>query len=123
LRRPEGFFAPQPALFGSTSAKTFRFGAPPRRDAYIGYRIVAPCGGSCRSSPIKASAPSLLAREINMPASEIVIASAKRTAVGSFNGAFGSTPAHDLGAVAIKGALEAAKVDPSEVDEVIPRRG
>ncbi len=54
-----------------------------------------------------------------MPASEIVIASAKRTAVGSFNGAFGSTPAHDLGAVAIKGALEAAKVDASEVDEVI----
>ena len=54
-----------------------------------------------------------------MPASEIVIASAKRTAVGSFNGAFGSTPAHDLGAVAIKGALEAAKVDANEVDEVI----
>ena len=37
-----------------------------------------------------------------MPASEIVIASAKRTPVGSFNGAFGSTAAHDLGAVAIK---------------------
>src|SRR5579863_5249639 len=54
-----------------------------------------------------------------MPATEIVIASAKRTAVGSFNGAFGSTPAHELGAVAIKGALEAAKVDAGEVDEVI----
>ncbi len=54
-----------------------------------------------------------------MPATDIVIASAKRTAVGSFNGVFGSTPAHDLGAVAIKGALEAAKVEPKEVDEVI----
>ena len=54
-----------------------------------------------------------------MPASEIVIASAKRTPVGSFNGAFGSTAAHDLGAVAIKSALEAAKVDAAEVDEVI----
>jgi acetyl-CoA C-acetyltransferase len=54
-----------------------------------------------------------------MPATDIVIASAKRTAVGSFTGAFGSTPAHELGAVAIKGALEAAKVDPAEVDEVI----
>ena len=54
-----------------------------------------------------------------MPATDIVIASAKRTAVGSFNGAFGSTPAHELGAVAIKGALEAAKVEPKEVDEVI----
>src|ERR1700733_3146507 len=54
-----------------------------------------------------------------MPASEIVIASAKRTPVGSFNGAFGSTTAHDLGAVAIKSALEAAKVEGAEVDEVI----
>ena len=54
-----------------------------------------------------------------MPATEIVIASAKRTAVGSFNGAFESTPAHDLGAIAIAGALEAAKVDPKDVDEVI----
>jgi acetyl-CoA C-acetyltransferase len=54
-----------------------------------------------------------------MPASEIVIASAKRTPVGSFNGAFGSTAAHDLGAVAITSALEAAKVEAAEVDEVI----
>ena len=37
-----------------------------------------------------------------MSAPEIVIASAKRTAVGSFNGAFGNTPAHELGAAAIK---------------------
>src|SRR5262249_36210416 len=50
---------------------------------------------------------------------DIVIASAARTPVGSFNGAFTSTPAHDLGAVAIKAALQRAKVEPSEVDEVI----
>jgi len=54
-----------------------------------------------------------------MPASEIVIVSAKRTPVGSFNGAFGSTPAHELGVVAVKSALAAAKVDAGEVDEVI----
>ncbi len=54
-----------------------------------------------------------------MPATDIVIASAKRTAVGSFNGVFGSTPAHDLGAVAITGALNSAKVEPKDVDEVI----
>ena len=54
-----------------------------------------------------------------MSASEIVIASAKRTAVGSFNGAFANTPAHELGAAAIKAALEAARVDAAEVDEVI----
>jgi acetyl-CoA C-acetyltransferase len=49
----------------------------------------------------------------------IVVASAARTAVGSFNGAFASVPAHELGAAAIKGALERAGVDAAEVDEVI----
>ena len=54
-----------------------------------------------------------------MPGPEIVIASAKRTAVGSFNGAFANTPAHELGAAAVKAALDAARVDAAEVDEVI----
>jgi acetyl-CoA C-acetyltransferase len=54
-----------------------------------------------------------------MSAIDIVIASAKRTAVGSFNGAFANTPAHDLGAVAVKAAIEAARLEPAEVDEVI----
>ncbi len=50
---------------------------------------------------------------------EIVIVSAARTAVGSFNGALGGVPAHDLGAVALKAALERAKVAPTDVCEVI----
>jgi acetyl-CoA C-acetyltransferase len=50
---------------------------------------------------------------------DIVIASAARTPVGSFNGAFATMPAHELGAVAIKGALERAGVAPDEVTEVI----
>jgi acetyl-CoA C-acetyltransferase len=50
---------------------------------------------------------------------EIVIVSAARTAVGSFNGAFAATPAHELGAAAIKAALARAEVDAGEVDEVI----
>ncbi len=50
---------------------------------------------------------------------EIVIVSAARTAVGSFNGAFAATPAHELGAAAIKAALVRAEVDAGEVDEVI----
>jgi len=54
-----------------------------------------------------------------MSAMEIVIASAKRTAVGSFNGAFANTPAHELGAAAITAALAAANVAPGDVDEVI----
>ena len=51
--------------------------------------------------------------------SDIVIASAARTAVGTFNGALASLPAHDLGVVAIKAALERAGVAPNEVSEVI----
>jgi len=50
---------------------------------------------------------------------DIVIASAARTPVGSFNGAFASLPAHQLGAVAIKAVLERAGVSAEEVDEVI----
>jgi len=50
---------------------------------------------------------------------DVVIVSAARTAVGSFNGAFASLPAHELGAVAIKAALERAGVEPGRVSEVI----
>lgn len=49
----------------------------------------------------------------------IVIASAARTAVGSFNGAFANTPAHELGAAAIKAVLDRAGLEAGEVDEVI----
>jgi acetyl-CoA C-acetyltransferase len=50
---------------------------------------------------------------------DIVITAAKRTAVGSFLGAFGTTPAHDLGKVAIQAALAQAGIEAAEVDEVI----
>tara|TARA_R110002126_G_scaffold291803_1_gene459271 strand:- start:83202 stop:84383 length:1182 start_codon:yes stop_codon:yes gene_type:complete len=49
----------------------------------------------------------------------IVIASAARTAVGSFNGAFATVPAHELGAAVIAEVLKRAGVDPADVDEVI----
>jgi acetyl-CoA C-acetyltransferase len=49
----------------------------------------------------------------------IVIASAARTPVGSFNGALSTVPAHDLGKVAITEALSRANVDKGEVSEVI----
>ncbi len=50
---------------------------------------------------------------------DIVIASAARTPVGSFNGALSGLPAHDLGAIAIKAALQRAGVEAAEVNEVI----
>ena len=50
---------------------------------------------------------------------EIVIVSAARTPVGTFNGAFAAVPAHVLGQVAVKAAIERAKLEPGEVDEVI----
>ncbi|MEL6374994.1 MAG: acetyl-CoA C-acetyltransferase [Pseudomonadota bacterium] len=49
----------------------------------------------------------------------IVIASAARTPVGSFNGALATMPAHDLGSVAIKAAIERAGIEPGDVHEVI----
>ena len=52
-------------------------------------------------------------------ATTVVIASAARTPVGSFNGALASVPAHDLGKVAILAALSRAKVAPADVSEVI----
>jgi acetyl-CoA C-acetyltransferase len=50
---------------------------------------------------------------------DVVIAAAKRTPVGSFLGAFASVPAHELGRVAIEAALAQAGVAPEEVSEVI----
>ena len=49
----------------------------------------------------------------------VVIASAARTAVGSFGGSFANTPAHDLGAAMLKEIVARAGVDPSEVSETI----
>ncbi len=49
----------------------------------------------------------------------VVIASAARTAVGSFLGSFANTPAHDLGAAVIKAVLERAGVDAADVSETI----
>ncbi|MFA7305833.1 MAG: acetyl-CoA C-acetyltransferase [Hyphomicrobium sp.] len=51
--------------------------------------------------------------------STIVIASAARTPVGSFNGALASLPASKLGEIAIKAALKRANVQPGDVSEVI----
>jgi acetyl-CoA C-acetyltransferase len=50
---------------------------------------------------------------------DIVITAAKRTPVGSFLGSFANTPAHDLGSIAIKAALEQAGVAADDVSEVI----
>jgi acetyl-CoA C-acetyltransferase len=49
----------------------------------------------------------------------VVIASAARTAVGSFGGSFANTPAHDLGAAVLEAVVARAGVDKSEVSETI----
>ena len=51
--------------------------------------------------------------------SDIVIVSAARTPVGSFNGALSSLPAHELGRIAILAAVERAGISASDVDEVV----
>src|SRR5258705_13878659 len=52
-------------------------------------------------------------------AESIVIVGAKRTPIGSMQGKFGSVTASQLGAVAIKAAIEQAGVKPTEVDDLI----
>ena len=49
---------------------------------------------------------------------EVVIVSAVRTPMGSFNGIFSSTPATTLGACAIKGAIDKSGIDKEKIDEV-----
>jgi acetyl-CoA C-acetyltransferase len=53
------------------------------------------------------------------PTDPVVIAAGARTPIGSFGKAFKDVPAHELGAAAIRAALERAEVMPSEVDEVV----
>ncbi|WP_397419582.1 acetyl-CoA C-acetyltransferase [Phenylobacterium sp.] len=50
---------------------------------------------------------------------DVVIVSAVRTPVGSFNGALSSLPAHELGKVAIQAAVERAGIAAADVDEVV----
>ncbi len=49
----------------------------------------------------------------------VVIASAARTPVGSFTGSFANTPAHDLGACVLEALVSRAGIDKSEVSETI----
>ena len=49
----------------------------------------------------------------------VVIVSAARTAVGSFNGAFANTPAHDLGATVLEAVVARAGIEKGEVSETI----
>ncbi|MFP3944719.1 MAG: acetyl-CoA C-acetyltransferase [Alphaproteobacteria bacterium] len=50
---------------------------------------------------------------------DVIIAGAARTPVGSFNGAFADLPAHRLGEVALRAALDRARVEAAEISEVI----
>tara|TARA_B100000676_G_scaffold313469_1_gene395169 strand:+ start:10768 stop:11976 length:1209 start_codon:yes stop_codon:yes gene_type:complete len=59
------------------------------------------------------------ARSGEITMTDIVIARAARTPVGSFSGGLSSLAAHDLGAIAITGAIERAGIQPGDVDEVI----
>ena len=51
--------------------------------------------------------------------SDVVIVSAARTPVGSFNGALAALPAHELGKIAIQAAIERAGITAADVEEVI----
>jgi len=54
-----------------------------------------------------------------MTIQQAVIVSAARTAIGKFGGALASVSAPELGAIAIRAALERARLDPAQIEEVI----
>uniref|UniRef100_A0A3B2WAL8 Acetyl-Coenzyme A acetyltransferase 2 n=1 Tax=Mus musculus TaxID=10090 RepID=A0A3B2WAL8_MOUSE len=56
---------------------------------------------------------------MNAGSDPVVIVSAARTAIGSFNGALSTVPVHEMGTTVIKEVLQRAKVAPEEVSEVI----
>ena len=60
-----------------------------------------------------------MSKNTKTEAPTIVIASAARTPVGSFNGSLSTLPAHDLGKVAIHAAMTRANIEPGDVCEVI----
>lgn len=57
--------------------------------------------------------------EVTVTMADVVIVSAVRTAVGSLNGSLSSLPAHELGAVAVKEAMNRAHLKPEDVSEVV----
>ena len=65
-----------------------------------------------------ASKMALLTKE-EIKMKEVVIVGAKRTAIGSYGGSLKNVPAKELGAIAIKGAIEQAGIKPEDVEEVI----
>lgn len=54
-----------------------------------------------------------------MSAQDIAIVAAKRTAIGNFNGTFANTHAHKLGEAVIRDVVNATKIDPAKISEVI----
>ena len=52
-------------------------------------------------------------------AREAVICAPTRTALGTYNGRLRSTPATDLGAIAIRGALARSGLDPAKIDSAV----
>jgi len=56
---------------------------------------------------------------MNSKKKSIVITSALRTAIGTFNGALKDMQAHDLGSIVIKEVIKKSKLKPDEIDEII----
>src|SRR6201987_3439658 len=81
--------------------------------------FAASCAGPANRGGVEITRLSADMKRSEVMNDDIVIVSAARTPVGAFNGAFANLPAHDLGAVAIKAALERAGVEPGRVSEVI----
>ena len=71
------------------------------------------------SAPTRANESCTVLQDGGRPLTNVVIASAARTSVGSFSGSFANTPAHDLGAAVLEALVERAGIDKADVSETI----
>src|SRR6056297_1591159 len=79
------------------------------------------CGAKCRRSfPVAfTSFDSVSAEGAPLMSNDVVIAQAARTPIGAFNGALASSPASELGTIALKEAIARAGIAAEEISEVI----
>ncbi|XP_026733699.1 acetyl-CoA acetyltransferase, mitochondrial [Trichoplusia ni] len=80
---------------------------------FKGSRII-----TIRMRPINKLYKAMAAYSTKVSLNEVVIASAVRTPIGSFRGSLASLSATELGAVAVKGAIERAGIPKEEIKEV-----
>jgi hypothetical protein len=86
--------------------------------SHVGLSAMSLAATSSSTTSCLSSSPTSASSSIPKSDRDVVIVSYARTPVGCLNGSLSSLPAHELGAIAIKGAIKRAGISPSLVEEV-----